>query len=169
MNCDGCGKEETVVHLTKMVDKEVRSLHFCHACAAERGLDPTTFAPSSPLSDFLAQMGGEGPAPAPAVKEVPEACGFCHLTFAHFREVGRLGCPHCYTSFESHLRGLLRRVHGGSQHMGKVYLTPDPTQGERLRRLEALRRKLVRAVEAEDFERAAELRDEIRTLEPVGG
>ena len=66
-------------------------------------------------------------------------CSFCGLTFTTFRETGRLGCPHCY----------------------------DPTVSEIEKRMEALRRKLNRAVDAEDFERAAELRDKIRSLEPV--
>jgi protein arginine kinase activator len=62
---------------------------------------------------------------------------------------------------------LLRRIHGGTQHMGKVYLPPDPTASEMEKRLEGLRRKLERAVDAEDFERAAEIRDEIRSMEPI--
>jgi protein arginine kinase activator len=95
------------------------------------------------------------------------SCAFCGLTFAAFRESGRLGCPHCYASFESHLRGLLRRIHGGTQHVGKVYLPSDPTASERAKRLEGLRRRLQRAVESEDFERAAEIRDLIRSLEPT--
>tara|TARA_Y100001949_G_C15832618_1_gene262702 strand:+ start:84 stop:260 length:177 start_codon:yes stop_codon:yes gene_type:complete len=58
-------------------------------------------------------------------------------------------------------------VHGGTKHVGKIYLPPDPTVSEIEKQMEALRRKLNRAVEAEDFERAAELRDKIRSLEPV--
>ena len=96
------------------------------------------------------------------------AVDFCGLSFAGFRESGRLGCPHCYATFEGHLRGLLRRIHGATQHIGKVYLPPDPSQSEREKRLEGLRRKLSRAVDSEDFERAAQLRDQIRALEPVG-
>jgi protein arginine kinase activator len=118
-----------------------------------------------PLTDFLAQMGEGSPISAEAPADV--RCSFCGLSFQDFRDTGRLGCPHCYTSFEPHLRGLLRRIHGGTQHMGKVYLPPDPTASEMEKRLEALRRKLQRAVESEDFERAARLRDEIRTLEPA--
>jgi protein arginine kinase activator len=89
------------------------------------------------------------------------------LTFRDFRESGRLGCPHCYETYASHLQRLLRRVHGSTQHVGKVYLPPDPSASDLERRLQALRRKLNRAVESEDFERAAELRDEIRSLEPA--
>ena len=62
---------------------------------------------------------------------------------------------------------MTRRIHGGTNHVGKVYLPPDPTASERAKRLEALKRKLQRAVDREDFERAAELRDEIRAMEPA--
>ena len=109
---------------------------------------------------------GEQPSSGPTIRDTV-TCQFCGLSFADFRETGRLGCPHCYSTFEPHLRGLLRRIHGATQHIGKIYLPPDPTQSEREKRLEGLRRKLARAVDAEDFERAAELRDQIRALEPV--
>ncbi|MGE0161376.1 MAG: UvrB/UvrC motif-containing protein, partial [Gemmatimonadales bacterium] len=131
---------------------------------AEKGLESTPEPAAFPLTDFLAQMGKD-----PAVEADPSAtpCSFCGLTFKDFRETGRLGCPHCYETYGPHLQRLLRRVHGGTQHVGKVYLPPDPSASDLQRRLEALRRKLNRAVESEDFERAAELRDEIRSLEPA--
>ncbi len=163
--CDECGGGEAVVHLTQIVNNEMTTFHLCDACAAEKGLEPAPEAVNFPLTDFLAQMGQDEPQGRP----VPdEACSFCGLTFEHFRETGRLGCPQCYTTFQGHLEGLLRRIHGGTRHVGKVYLPPDPTASEREKRVEALRRKLERAVATEDFERAAELRDEIRELEPTG-
>jgi protein arginine kinase activator len=163
--CDSCGEADAVVNLTQIVSDGMSTQHLCEKCAAEKGLETGEVPPSFPLTDFLAQMGDE-PGPGPAEAEAT-TCQFCGLSFSAFRDTGRLGCPHCYATFEGHLRGLLRRIHGGTQHIGKVYLPPDPTQSEREKRLEALRRKLQRAVEAEDFERAAELRDEIRSLEPV--
>jgi protein arginine kinase activator len=163
MECDNCGSGDAVVHLTQIVNNEMSTFHLCERCAAEKGLDTTPEPSNVPLTDFLAQMGEE----EPKGTEGDEPCAFCGLTFAAFREAGRLGCPHCYTAFEGHLRGLLRRIHGGTRHMGKVYLPPDPTASDMEKRLDGLRRKLERAVEMEDFERAAEIRDEIRTLEPV--
>jgi protein arginine kinase activator len=164
MVCDNCGSGDAVVHLTQIVNNEMSTSHLCEACAAAKGLEPTSEPVNFPLTDFLAQMGETG---HQAVAAPTEACSFCGLTFADFKETGRLGCPHCYATFEHHLRGLLRRIHGGTQHIGKVYLPPDPSASEMEKRLEALRRKLQRAVEAEDFERAARIRDEIRTLEPA--
>ena len=165
--CDNCGEADAVVNLTTIVSDEMTTHHLCEKCAALKGLEPGEVPASFPLTDFLAQMGDQPSAGTVAQDTV--TCQFCGLTFADFRETGRLGCPHCYVTFDSHLKGLLRRIHGSTQHIGKVYLPPDPTQTEREKRLEGLRRKLQRSIESEDFERAARIRDEIRSLEqPVG-
>ncbi|HEX9885478.1 MAG TPA: UvrB/UvrC motif-containing protein [Longimicrobiales bacterium] len=163
MTCDQCGSGDAVIHLTQIVNNEMTNCHLCEQCAAAKGLETGETSASFPLTDFLAQMGGEH---EPATSQ-DEACPFCGLTFSDFRETGRLGCPHCYATFETHLRSLLRRIHGGTHHVGKVYLSPDPTATERESRLLGLRRKLERAVASEDFERAAHLRDQIRALEPT--
>ena len=163
--CGECGAAEATVHLTQIVDDVASVLHLCESCAASRGISEPAKTEHSPLTAFLSKMadseesGGTG--------EEDRTCSFCGLGFAGFRDGGRLGCSHCYTTFESYLKGLLRRIHGGVQHVGKVYLTPDPTVSEREKRLEGLRRKLQYAIGAEDFERAAKLRDQIRSLEPV--
>jgi protein arginine kinase activator len=157
--------ENAVVHLTQVVDDQMKTLHLCERCAAEQGLETSNVPENFALTDYLQQLSPGGTSPAPEATD--RNCAFCGLTFVEFKDTGRLGCPHCWSSFESELRGLVRRIHGASQHVGKVYLSPDPSISEREKRLDALRRKLQRAVELEDFERAAELRDEIRATEPV--
>lgn len=160
MSCDNCGQNEAIIHLTQIVDNQMSTFHLCESCAAAKGLQPGTNVGNFPLTDFLAQVNkatvdtaGVGP------------CAYCGLKLEEFKKTGRLGCSQCYVSFEQNLRGLLRRLHGGTQHVGKVYLPPDPTLAEQQERLAGLRRKLNRAVESEDFERAAQIRDMIRTLE----
>ena len=166
MVCDHCGGPGAVVHLTQVVNNETKTSHLCERCATEKGLQPKIPSPNLLLTDFLAKMGGDEPH-IPGAPGEDLTCPFCGLSTADFKEVGRLGCPQCYPTFEAYLRGLLRRIHGGTQHVGKVYLPPDPSVSEKEKRLEALRRKLERAIDTEDFERAAELRDRIRTLEPA--
>ncbi|MBI4544033.1 MAG: UvrB/UvrC motif-containing protein [Gemmatimonadetes bacterium] len=162
MLCDHCGKHEAVLHLTQIVNNQMSTFHLCEKCAAEKGLEPGVSVANFPLTDFLAQMGKGGPAESAAA---PGPCSYCGLRLEDFKKTGRFGCSHCYVTFEPHLRSLLRRLHGGTQHVGKVYLPPDPTKAERQHRLAGLKRKLEKAVESEDFERAAQLRDQIREAE----
>jgi len=164
--CDACGGPGAIVHLTQVVDNETRTTHLCEKCAAEKGIQTSAPPSNLHLADFLAKMGGDDPS-SPDRSQEDLTCPFCGLSTAGFKDLGRLGCPQCYPTFESYLRGLLRRIHGGTQHVGKVYLPPDPSASDREKRLETLKRKLARAVNTEDFERAAELRDQIRTLEPT--
>jgi protein arginine kinase activator len=157
MKCQNCGERTANVHLTQIVDNEMTTVHLCEPCAAEKGVDTGPSPGNAPLSDFLAQMGRE------AESQGDEArCETCGLSLARFKRVGRLGCADCYRSFEQHLRKLFRSLHGNTQHVGKVYLPSDPTEADRTARIASLRRRLQQAVEAEDFERAAQLRDEIR-------
>lgn len=162
--CAECGTGEAVIHLTQIVDNEMKTRHLCEKCAAAKGVETSGPAANFPLTDFLAQMGSK--AEETPAETATGSCGFCGLSLSDFREMGRLGCPHCYATFDEQLRNLLRRIHGSVHHVGKVYLPPDPSDEERSRRLEGLRRKLRRAVEAEDFEKAADLRDQIQALEP---
>lgn len=162
MHCDHCGEQEAVIHLTQIVDNEMSTFHLCETCAAEKGLEPGVASANVPLTDFIAQMGKTLPT---ETIEAAGECSYCGLTPDDFKRTGRLGCSHCYVTFEPHLRKLMRRLHGGTQHVGKVYLPPDPSEADREHRLVGLRRKLDRAIETEDFERAAQIRDQIRALE----
>ncbi len=164
MACDNCGSTDAVVHLTQIVNNQMSTHHLCEKCAAEKGLQSTPDATNFQLLDVIDQLSDDaGDSPSTVAGE----CSFCGLTFADFRKTGRLGCPHCYETFADHLPRLLRRIHGGVKHVGKVYLPPDPTASAMEKRLESLRGKLERAVQSEDFEHAAELRDQIRSLEPA--
>jgi protein arginine kinase activator len=166
MLCENCGQNEAVIHVTQIVDHQMGTYHLCEACAAEKGLESEPDIAGFPLTDFLAQMGQEPRRP----RTGPGAeCEFCGHTLKDFKRTGRLGCSHCYVAFDEHLRSLFRRLHGGLQHVGKVYLPPDPSEAERHQQLSRLRRKLDAAVGKEDFERAAQIRDQIRQLEGTRG
>jgi protein arginine kinase activator len=170
--CDNCGEREAVVHLTQIVDNTITTLSLCEPCAAEKGVETGSQAAKFPLGDFLASLG-EVPGAAGGVAEADAACPSCGGTLRDFRQTGRLGCAGCYQAFEGQLRDLLRRIHGNSQHAGERYRgagTGDAPAAEEGRAgpgdsLADLRERLRRAVDAEDFELAARLRDVIRGLE----
>jgi len=168
MRCDNCGNADAVIQLTKVKDNEMRVLHLCDECAVEEGVDPVakpSGASAVNLADFLAQIGKSMGEESLATGSCPS----CGLTSAQLKQTGRLGCATCYTHFEEHLRSLLRRLHGGTQHAGKVVMPPDPEEVDRKARVDSLRRSLQRAVDAEDFEHAASIRDQIRRLEEIEG
>lgn len=176
MVCENCGERPAVIHLTQVVGGTTTTMHLCEQCAAEKGVETGATLTKFPLSDFLASLGKAGDQPA----GLESACPACGATLANFRETGRLGCAACYDTFEGHLRDLLRRLHGSAVHAGERYraravqvagrtaerddeLEPEPTTTSR--RLLELRAQLKQAVETENFELAAELRDRIRVLE----
>jgi protein arginine kinase activator len=166
MSCDQCHEREAVIHLTQIVNEQVTTLHLCERCAAEKGVESPGGVTKTPLGSFLAAMGKGYPEQAPVARG-GDTCVRCGASFQDFRESGRLGCPECYQAFEAPLRDLLRRLHGSTHHVGERYVEPGqaPALEERPRAAADLREQLRVAVETENFELAAELRDRLRVME----
>ncbi len=165
MQCDECREREAVIALTQIVDEQVTTLHLCEKCAASRGVESQALAAKTPLGSFLAAMGKEMDEEG-GVAAATTACPHCGATLADFREVGRLGCPICYDAFGRALRDLLRRIHGSVRHVGERYAAPGvAAHSADASVLVDLQKQLRDAVNREDFERAAELRDQLRALE----
>ncbi len=160
MMCDVCKEREHVVKLSKVVGDTHTYEHLCERCAAERGVELSAAA-SHPLSDLLSAVQKQ----LDASPGETGRCTFCSGTLKYFKQTGRLGCARCYVAFEASLRGLLRRVHGNSKHAGRQYQPPQTGLPEQLTILGELRERLRRAIESEQFEEAAQLRDRIRVLE----
>lgn len=161
MLCDNCQERDAVVHVTRVVENAVTQLHLCEKCAAAKGVETTLSVPQHPLGEILQAVQQQ----AASTGEDALNCRFCGATARDFRATGRLGCPHCYDAMERSLRELLRRLHGSSRHVGKRYDPPAAHLLEKADTVHDLRDRLRRAVDAEQFELAAELRDRIRVLE----
>ena len=162
MSCDQCREREAVIHLTQIVNQQVTTLHLCEKCAAEKGVESPGSAVKTPLGSFLAAMGkGSEQLQAPR----GDTCARCGASFQDFRESGRLGCSECYRTFEAPLRDLLRRLHGSTHHLGERYAEREPAAAANGQKAAELREQLRLAVETENFELAAELRDRLRVLE----
>lgn len=161
MLCDNCKERDAAVLLTTIEKDTVRQLNLCERCAAERGVETPSVLPKNPLGEFLQAVQQQ----ASVTTTDAVRCSFCSTSLRDFRASGRLGCAHCYGAFERSLRDLLRRVHGHSVHIGHAYRPPQPEMLERAATLSELRARLQRAVEGEEFELAASLRDQIRGME----
>lgn len=157
MLCCICKEKEATVHLTQIAGNKMQKVDLCEECAKTKGVnDPTGFS----LADLLLGLG--------ASQEIEQAagggelkCPRCGFTQADFKKAGRLGCPDCYQTFGEALEGLLKSMHKGTRHVGKV---PEALRQNRdlSDRVKALEKRLTKAIQEEDFEEAAVLRDEIK-------
>jgi protein arginine kinase activator len=168
MQCDICHKNDATVHLTEIVDNQITELHLCEECARQKGAQMEQHFGLADLLAGLADLGQQFEVGGKAEAKCPN----CGLTYQDFRRVGRLGCSECYKAFRDSLRVLLKRIHGSTQHLGRTPAkAPSPPSAPsappvpKKSDVEQLRTKLQQAIEVEEFEEAARLRDKIRALE----
>lgn len=170
MMCQECNMRPATVHITKIVNGEKTQMHLCEECAKQKhlgfsmGMNPFDFddAPGFSLGKLLSSFFGE---PEQISKKSDELkCDRCGLTFPRFTETGRFGCSNCYDAFKDHLDPMLRRIHGKTYHVGKV----PRRAGSEIRmknEISRLKRELQEAINAEEYERAAVIRDKIKEIE----
>ncbi len=161
MVCNICGKSQATVHLTEIIDDQITELHLCEECAQKKGAQMESHFG---LSDLLAGLADLGTQFNKTKTEPKLKCLKCGLTYEDFKKVGRLGCGECYNAFKEALAPLLKRIHGSTQHYGK-----SPKKIAKIVKAknesEVLKEKLQKAIQKEDFEEAAKLRDKIREME----
>ena len=187
MKCDKCTKKATV-HLTEIVDGKVMEMHLCEECAREQS---SHMEQQFGLADLLAGLTDFGKQ-VPEVQKDGSACPKCGLTYEDFRKFGRFGCADCYIAFKTQLKTLLKKIHGSSVHLGKKPMMIIPIDGASsdaavvvedkptvkvvvktvpmpvVETPDTLRHAMRKAIEREDFEEAARLRDLIRDMEEGG-
>jgi len=161
MLCEACKEAQATVHLTEIVNDQMTELHLCEACANQKGAQVESHFG---LSDLLSGLSDFGKTQEP--DEVSsKACATCGMTYDDFRKVGRLGCGDCYVTFKRSLGALLKRIHGAPIHVGKSPARLLKPAKVAKTELADLKRRLERAIEKEEFEEAARLRDQIRRAE----
>ncbi len=165
--CQRCNKARATVHLVELEPGgEKHEHHLCNSCAASEGI---TAMPNESVNAMLQKFLSSAPS-GPQSKEIAAAsCSECGMTFREFRQRGLLGCAHDYEAFATLLDPLIERAHeGATEHLGKV-----PAQAgrgaQRRTELLRLRRQLAEAVDLENYESAASLRDQIEALDSHDG
>jgi protein arginine kinase activator len=159
--CDHCNEEATVHEVVIKNGAKVEK-HLCEIHAKDEGIAVHGHAPIGDLiTKFVMSQAGQETSSA----RQEEVCPDCGMTWPEFRQHGLLGCGHCYACFEEQLSRMIERVHeGGTHHVGKA---PQGSEGllEREHKISSLRKQLTEAVAAEQYERAATLRDELLSAE----
>ena len=169
MLCQVCNKRPANVHVTKVINNVRTELHLCQQCARERGELEVFAGPKFAFSNLLAGLLQSDPAagvPAGIPGGARRACATCGLEYPEFMNTGFLGCSECYSQFLPLLKPLVGRIHGHARHTGKVPARAGKAVRFR-KELESLREQLRTMIEAEEYEKAALVRDKIRDLEKV--
>src|ERR1043165_8034690 len=154
--CERCCRPATV-HITEVLsDTKFEEHHVCEQCYKQYA--QTSNSPSKALA--LESAAGDLEESMFGQQECPD----CGIKFVDFRNNHRLGCSRDYQVFQAELMPLLENIHGETRHCGKTprrYPQTKKTEAE----LVQLRQRLKRAIEREDYEEAAKIRDQIKTLE----
>ena len=168
MICQSCGKKTATTHIKTIVNGKLTEYHLCPDCAKEQGygsfFDQWNLGFGNMLGGLLGKTHPE---------ETVLRCKKCGATFSEIAKTGNLGCEECYHTFRRQLLPLIQRIHGTARHKGKrpgsSALRISDTNRQMLAvqesALEEKKRLLQKAIEAQEFERAAVLRDEIKEME----
>ena len=160
MQCDICSKRKATVHLTEIVDEQMSEMHLCEQCARQKSMKmEQQFGLAdllSGLADFSKHVKNE--------TEDALKCPNCGMDYDDFRKLGRLGCGECYDAFQVHLASLLKKIHGSNHHLGKAPQKVPGVKKKKTNNIHELKKQLEQAIHIEDFEKAAQLRDQIRGL-----
>ena len=167
MLCQHCNKRPATTHVKRTVNGVTTELRLCAHCAQEQGLSTLVGGLGGfggfgmDLGDFWGSLFAE---PMALQADQTERCPGCGATFDRIARAGKVGCPSCYTTFRDRLLPSVERIHGKTRHTGK-----QPTAAGEIARkhqqLEDLKRQLAESVEKQEYERCAQLRDQIKKLE----
>ena len=170
MLCDHCKKRDASVHMTSVINNKKREAHLCQVCAAEQNGASSSFGMFGGglfgndggdffTNDFFTKML------YPDVKSSqPARCPSCGMSYGDFNREGKFGCAVCYDTFSPKIVPLLQRIQGNTEYKGRI----PARRGNAFKaeyRIGKLREELQQAIGSEEYERAAQIRDRIKTLE----
>lgn len=156
--CSICKKPEVSIIITT-IDKDGNTIELalCKECATKKGvgeIKKVKLTAQEILTELQEKISEE---------DHNLICPGCGMSYADFRRQGRLGCEHCYETFDKKLETIMKRIHGTTQHMGKTITNSKKTIADRFQ-IKKLRSVLQNAISKEDYEKAAQIRDQIRKL-----
>ncbi len=156
MICPRCKKNEANVMITQIINGIKHEYRVCNHCASHLGFTPGGIMVD--MNDFISGFVSKGVSIGQDLK-----CPLCGTTLSEFTKSSKLGCGECYNTFSPQLDKVMKKMHGSISHIGKFPSGTKDTAFKK-RQLEMLRDEISSAIQSENYERAAELRDEIRRL-----
>ena len=165
MMCEECGIRPAKFHLMTITNDEKTERNLCPVCMAkyQKQLPGIDFSNLAGILNSILD-GSTGKQKEPEDASIGElACEQCGMTYAEFQKCGMLGCADCYKTFKAPLDSLLQRIHGNTQHAGRIPGSVRSGVSIRLN-IDRLKQRLQKAIAEEEYEQAAKLRDSIRAL-----
>jgi protein arginine kinase activator len=166
MLCEVCRKNQANIYFTQVINGDVTKMRLCESCAEKKGIEGISFSEEihSCLSNFALVKLLKGLMDLGIVsREEKLKCTNCGLSYQDFRQMGQLGCSECYKTFRANLIPLFERIHGKTEHMGRI---PQRSGKISLKKeLFFLQKELQKAIAKEEYERAAQLRDKIHAID----
>ena len=160
MLCDNCKQRQASIHITKIINGEKKEVHLCDQCTSLQEVGSNPFNFKNFITNFTEEMI-EGK--SPQIHEDEVSCDHCGMTYDAFKRYGKFGCEHCYDAFGDLIQPLIKRMQGKNHHVGKI-AAHGGEYIKRKRELTELNEKLKRAVEQEEYEKAAVYRDKIKSI-----
>ncbi|MCR5638810.1 MAG: UvrB/UvrC motif-containing protein [Lachnospiraceae bacterium] len=193
MLCEVCKMRDAKICYTEIINGQKREQYLCEECAAKRtSIMKNPFADGSfSLGGLLAGLiskelnkASSGDKRKTEIESKVDAdkeelcCSECGMTLKEFRDTGKFGCPNCYKTFEPFFSKNIKIIQATDRHCGKYPKNykdiaekagKEKAEGkaEELSNVEMLSIRLQQAVEREDFEEAAKIRDEIKAEKAV--
>ena len=155
MICPRCKKREASVIVTQMINGQKKEYCICPHCAAELGL---IHGVMMNMSDFISDFVGKG---VSAGEDI--TCPVCGTTLTEFTKNSMLGCGSCYEAMAPQLDAVMKKMHGNTTHSGKCPKS-HRSAATLKHKITQMKDEIAAAVQNEDYERAAFLRDEIKRL-----
>lgn len=159
MICSNCGKNNATTTVKQTINGQTSIMYLCSDCASKLHtgwISNPFFNTSSLFSGLFNQQE--------FTKRQQEACcPHCGATLRQILSTGHLGCSGCVQAFKQDLLPIIRKIHGNAAHTGKVPQSA-PVELKNKRQIEMLEQKLSSAVQSQQFEEAATLRDQIKQL-----
>ena len=165
MMCEDCGIRPAKFHLMTIINGDRVEQNLCPLCMAkhQKKLPGIDFSNLAGILNSILESKDEAEQARQEAEYEGYTCEQCGMTYAEFQKGGMLGCANCYQAFKTPLTALLQRVHGNTQHAGRV--PGGVHSGVSIRmNIDRLKQKLQQAVADEEYEQAARLRDAIRAL-----
>lgn len=170
MKCERCNKNEATIIVIQISNGKPEKLHICDRCANEDS-DENGFAVPISFQDFFQALldiiGMEvqyNQYNNNNSENDETRCKVCGTTYSEFKSTGRLGCENCYKTFKPQLDTVLQNMQGSTSHIGKVPASQRDKYNTKYE-IDKLRKELKEAVQIEDYEKAAKLRDQIKAIE----